>query len=953
MADPFIHQLIELCQQRPVLPKWVFVANQGRRWNLAERLLLEDCNWVNLRIVTPFQMALEAVAPDLVARGIHPCPESLGPSLILALMRGMDMHPGHFSEVLEFPGTAEALWRTLCQFRLAGLKATTLDNLPPGPKRDQLRKLFCAYERYLAEERLADRADILRTPPPSLPIGDDDPVLIDPYHRWSLLEIQWMQQAPGLSLRPRGPAAGQLPAGWAEREPVEVVQPAGPTFFSAARRSEELEAIARQLLEQSIPLDQVEIGAQESDEACLLERLAAMQMPCTFEAGVPALYTRPGQTLQRLLQWLEEGCSAYQLSELLKADLLQAAPSPSQAVRLLEGAQIHWGRQTYFPRLEALERHLRQRQDREVEALQAFKQWLRRLFQRFPESENSGRVDFRRWLVGLQETLIYDGVVRDQAQGSVRKALLAMLEEIKQLPGEQWTLEDGLQQVQQRLQNLKVLASRPRPGWLHVCRPEHLGLSGRKQLFWIGVEEGRVEPASTADCVLDDDERQQLSPWLPRASQRYADFQQHLRDRLITRRGTLTLSYAQLDEAGEQPQLPAWIFFELARQNHQALRSYEDLFEGLEFRHNPSPAPAQPEALQQLFPWQARAFQASQARQSSIFTEFDGLVAEAAGRWDPRSRGGPLSVSRLQQLATCPFQFFLEQGLGLRPPPLELPNPDGWLDAATRGSLLHEVFALYYRGLRERGWRPDRQRDRPRLEQLLDEQLKQVQQAFPPPSLALERAERRDLLQQLERFLQLELASPERQPVALEVGFGLGPDDQEELTSPDPIELNLSPSMRLRLRGRIDRLDRLPEGHAVVDYKTGRKLYTARNSPRYDRGRLLQHALYALVAEELLARKGRPGQVVQSSYYFPTTAAETTWVHLGPPQKDELERVLQWVLEPLRSGAFVHTHEVEKDCRFCAYRGACEAHDPQAVHSKLENPDNQMLEFRRRLLEVP
>ena len=203
MADPFIHQLIELCQQRPVLPKWVFVANQGRRWNLAERLLQENCNWVNLRLVTPFQMALEAVAPDLVARGIHPCPESLGPSLIQALMRRADMTTGHFSEVLEFPGTAEAVWRTLCQYRLAGLDSTALDKLPPGPKRAQLGQLFSAYEHYLVQERLADRADILRTAPRRLPIHNDDPVLIDPavYYGHREMDLAMSELFGGFSSR--------------------------------------------------------------------------------------------------------------------------------------------------------------------------------------------------------------------------------------------------------------------------------------------------------------------------------------------------------------------------------------------------------------------------------------------------------------------------------------------------------------------------------------------------------------------------------------------------------------------------------------------------------------------------------------------------------------------------------------------------------------------------------
>lgn len=57
------------------------------------------------------------------------------------------------------------------------------------------------------------------------------------------------------------------------------------------------------------------------------------------------------------------------------------------------------------------------------------------------------------------------------------------------------------------------------------------------------------------------------------------------------------------------------------------------------------------------------------------------------------------------------------------------------------------------------------------------------------------------------------------------------------------------------------------------------------------------------------------------------------------------------VLEPLASGAFAHTHETAKDCGFCDYRAACEAHRDENARAKLENPVNSALDSRRRLLE--
>ncbi len=79
-----------------------------------------------------------------------------------------------------------------------------------------------------------------------------------------------------------------------------------------------------------------------------------------------------------------------------------------------------------------------------------------------------------------------------------------------------------------------------------------------------------------------------------------------------------------------------------------------------------------------------------------------------------------------------------------------------------------------------------------------------------------------------------------------------------------------APGKRVRLRGRIDRIDRLADGgYEVTDYKTGgfwRPSWTG----WFGGGRQLQHALYALAAVELLRATDPGARVAASGYYFPT-----------------------------------------------------------------------------------
>ena len=926
MSDPFIEQLKELCRQHPIVAKWVFVPHAGLRWTLGERLLLEGCNWVNLRFVTPFQLALEGAAPQLLERGIDPCPESLGPSLLQNLLLQLP-GAGYFAPLVLQPGMAEALWRSLQEFRLAGLCACDLT--PDSPKNRELRELFQAYEDYLETHRLADRAIVLATPPHTPGIGEGDFVLVYPYHRWSALEQRWLQDVPGQRLQARLDSERPTPSS---------------QFFWALRRSDEIDGVAWKLRQAGTPLDQVEIVAAPEDCELIQERMSALGLPCTFESGLPTLSSRPGQALHGLLHWVEHGLSAYHLRDLLGADLLRAQPDSFTATRLLEAAQITWGRQTYHPQLQALAEVTRQRSsspEKTLQDLEALSAWLRQLFQRLPPANAVGEVAVQRWLEGLQETLRRDFFPRDAAEEGGRQALLGALQELKMLPGEHWPQQRFLALLRQRLQSLRVGASRARPGHLHVIGPETLGLSGRPLAFWVGLEEGRWLTAPAEDCVFSDVERQPLG--LTTSAHKAQERVEGIRQRLRFHPGQLTMSYARREMTGDQEQLPAWLFLEAARNQRPELDTYDKLQQWLgPPLEVPIPCGGAP------LPALAQGARAEALRNSPEFTAYDGYVPEAAGLFDPRQGAGPMSVSRLKALATCPFQVFLETGLRLQRPPMQLPEPDVWLDAATRGTLLHEVYAAYHRALRSRSWKPDLERDRQQLLNLLQAQLDKLRALLPPPSGALEKAEIVSLKRDLDHFLRLEVEQSQRTPIGFEVPFGMGPDPLEPLAHPDPVVLDLGGGKKLPLRGRIDRIDQLEQGLGVVDYKTGRGLYTSGRNAVFDRGRLLQHALYALVVEQM---HPAPVQVRQSSYYFPTTVAARPWIHYAYPDRDRFFRVLRLVLEPLASGAFAHTHETSKDCAFCDFKAACESHRDENLRAKLDNPNNHALESRRLLLE--
>src|ERR1700684_1945603 len=127
--DPFFDQLKGLCARYPTRAKWVFVPTHATGRTLGDRLVLEGTDWANLRFSTPLDIALRMGAPFLVERGIDPSEEGLGPALIMRLLLDLPIQPGYFRPLASQPTMAQALWITLRELRMAGVRA---ESLPPA-----------------------------------------------------------------------------------------------------------------------------------------------------------------------------------------------------------------------------------------------------------------------------------------------------------------------------------------------------------------------------------------------------------------------------------------------------------------------------------------------------------------------------------------------------------------------------------------------------------------------------------------------------------------------------------------------------------------------------------------------------------------------------------------------------------------------------------------------------
>ncbi len=343
---------------------------------------------------------------------------------------------------------------------------------------------------------------------------------------------------------------------------------------------------------------------------------------------------------------------------------------------------------------------------------------------------------------------------------------------------------------------------------------------------------------------------------------------------------------------------------------------------------------------------------ASEARASRDLTPYDGLVAfspkdgdlelaqSLRDRLDPMRWAHPVSASRLARYASCGFQYFLETVLRLQPA-LE-PEERRKLDPLERGTLFHDVAERFLREMRDHGLLPvrDSEASRVLVLQLADEALDGLVKGSPPRFTLLWERERRRFRETLLLWLQREAAAAERStPLYFEVGFGMAsPGAVGEPHRAEPLAIDIGDGRTLRVQGKIDRIDKRPDGTLLLrDYKTGK-------APRDDGsifrgGKQLQIPFYILAAAQMF-----PGQPVVEAFLDYVDAGRQVAVNPSVVTSDSFRQVLKGLVDAISSGVFVQDPAV---CDWCDFTEVCGPKGLISIRRERKSQDPRLRDAQR------
>ncbi|MEO7189428.1 MAG: PD-(D/E)XK nuclease family protein [Vicinamibacterales bacterium] len=1007
MHDPFIDQLKGLCRDYPTRAKWVFVPTRSLGRTIGDRLAREGGGWVNLRFVTPLDIALRMGAPFLVERGIDPSEEGLGPALVMRLLLQLPEDGGYFRPLATQPQLASALWSMLREIRMAGLSSADLpaEAFVSRDKHTELVALAQAYEQFLIEHRRGDRATVYTEAlahPDWCPIQAHDcwtevpDVLWAPLERRLLATILPASRRPGLLRDPvsRGASTHNQPnftdrSGQdAPRRPGLLRDPVSSScsFFQAGGAEAEIEEVFRRILASGRRLDEAEIVCATPSYATLIwEKAIRHDWPVTVAHGVPVAMTRPGRALLSLADWIDDDFAAGRLRRMLQSGDIRPgaalAVSSARAARLLVRAQAAWGRETYrlaFARLSASSRRRAERDDlpsdqreglktraAEADALGA---WITALVEAVPQNDAVQRTVALADVVACARGFVDSCAATASALDHLAAAaLIASLDQLAALGDFRCPLDQALRFIAGRVADLAVGSDRPRPGHLHVSSLDTAGYAGRPLTFIVGLEEGRVFPAPFEDPILLDRERAAIGAELKQSTTRtdeaVAAGLRRVAAIIAAPDTAVSFSYSSRDVRQYRQTYASWLMLHAWRvATGRPTATYQELHAALGAPKSCVPAAsdvaldpsrwwlrgamragdAARAAVCDRYPFMAGGESAAAAREASTFSAFDGHVPAAGPKLDPCRDDLVISPTQLEDAASCPFRHFLRRGLGVEAIESGERDRDVWLDPLLRGSLLHDLYAGLLRRCRAGGRRVSVAEDLDWMQAEGQSTLSRLAIEMPPPSAEVADRESQLFLGDLAIFVTAEAElDPAHTPIGFEIGFGRGgSDDQDDepLAQEMPVFIDLGDGLKLRIAGRIDRIDQVgPSRFEIIDYKTG-GYWKDSWQGIFAGGARLQHALYGLAAMELLRRITPTPTVVSAQYYFPSAKGGQERKHIPMQSRAKIAEVLADLRRVISKGVFIHAANAEA-CRFCDYGYACGLRAHQKALGKQGDPE--------------
>ncbi|MBN1299030.1 MAG: PD-(D/E)XK nuclease family protein, partial [Actinobacteria bacterium] len=731
-------------------------------------------------------------------------------------------------------------------------------------------------------------------------------------------------------------------------------------LFCAKNYQDEVYQVLEKLAEGRYFADQAEIIYSDAEPYLdiIYNLCRKTGIKVTFSDGLPGDKSVAAKALKGFLSWIKSDFSEVPLRSLLKYGFIKTDfKSGSKLAAILRDIKIGWSKERYkygFKKeTEELEQKIQKyRQEplmetiykERLQAVAALDKTVSGLLKITPNiygnTVNMPEIcsccaDFLSGFLKIPESSnTYASEI------SYANELKKTLETLKAASKGKVDIDKAIQKITDLLISIKFKKEGPRPSALLVSGIGGGGLSGRKNTFIIGMDDHKFLAGQFQDPVLLDEERKKISPELPLSKEmiknRLYDFASMIAD---TANGSnnVFMSYSVFDMKDERALFPSSALLQFFRiKDEKPDADYSDLLANLKRQTGQGRGIAAKKAIDQsawwadmllsgdkirdakqslysIYPWLKAGKTALESRKQSLLTVYDGWLGNPANhaggleRLDPRKNHDfVLSCTSLETFAANPYAFFLEKVLKIRRPEEIRRDNCAWLDAKTRGSLLHDVFEIFSNELKKdaaagSGVFQDTAGQKKMILNILDAVIEKYKKEIPWPGQSVINREINNLKKDVEVFV--EENKKLGIPYLLEYQFGY--------EGKPPVKIDIGSGHSINIAGRVDRVDISRENgnyFYIWDYKTGSS-YGYEDDTYVCGGRQLQHVLYSQVVEKLLKIQNPQSKVIKCGYVFPTlkgrNAGRGCIIERDPHDNKKWQEALQCIIDLISCGVFI------------------------------------------------
>ncbi len=531
-------------------------------------------------------------------------------------------------------------------------------------------------------------------------------------------------------------------------------------------------------------------------------------------------------------------------------------------------------------------------------------------------------------LVNLEKMFTEQGdLAKAREYAQIYRLVMDLLNQIYELLGaETITLQEFADILEAGFGEIQVGTIPQNVDRILVGDMERTRLKQVKALFFLGVNDGNIPKSASKGGIISDMDREFLkeSDMELAPSPRQQMFIQRLYLYLNMTKPShyLYLSYAKVNREGRSVR-PAYLVDVIKKlfpqiaveypQNRPMLdmvvtsgEGVDYLAQGLRLYAQGMSSPKEEQLFLTLYEAYGETEELRALRQNLTQAAFRRYQESGLSRQVARALYGKLlenSVTRLETYAACAYHHFLQYGLSLKE------REEFGFESVDMGNIFHAVLETFAERLAgsEYTWFDfpkefGEQKVREALEQYAAQYGETILYSSARNEYAITRMGR--VLTRTVLTLQEQLKKGEFAPDAYEMSFHYA----DHL---DSINVALSAEEKMRLRGRIDRIDTAEdEDHVyvkVIDYKSGNRQF---DLAALYYGLQLQLVVYMNAAMELEARKHPDKEIVPAAllyYHIDDPTVET------PTELSE-EELNEQILEKLRMKGVVNGEEgiVEK-----------------------------------------